>query len=139
MKRSPLILALLLGGCTLESFDVKPCSLNGQLAFRIHEIDGLFSDYQPRPMAVVVHEADGPHRFPGIWSAEYKYYGDRDNGFDRRPARKLIVYGQKLAGWDVSQPALPLQQGVKYDIFVGDGGHSGYSEFTYGARLVACS
>jgi hypothetical protein len=132
--------AFLLSGCTLESFEVEPCLLNGRVAFRIHEIDGWLSDYQPRPMSVLVLESSGPRsKFPGVWSAEFKYYSDRDNGFDSRPARKLMVYGQRLPGWDVSQTAEPLRHAERYEIVIRDSGHNGYADFSLREPLPTCS
>jgi hypothetical protein len=129
-----------LAACTPEGFDVEPCSLNGRLAFRIHQIDGWLSDYQPRPMAVLVMESNGPEsRFPGVWSAEFKFYSDRDNGFDRRPARTVMLYGKRLPGWDVSQSARPLRHGVEYEIVIRDSGRSGYAAFTFGEPLSVCT
>lgn len=91
-------------------------------------------------MKVLFRESNGPRsRYPGVWSAEFKYYSNRDNGYDRRPVRKLMVYGQRLPGWEVSQAAEPLRQGIDYEIHIGDGGHSGYAAFTSGETLPNCS
>ena len=136
----------LLSGCTLESFDVTPCLSNDKLAFRIYKINGWFSDYEPRPTNVLVLEeyqgkdfanAPTPFRWPGMWSAELRYYGD-GRASDRRFPRRLIIYGQRLAGWATEQRAKPLVRGKSYRVMIGDGGHHGESKFTAGAPLTAC-
>jgi hypothetical protein len=135
------------GGCTLEGFQVTPCQLNGQLAFRLHPIDGWFIDYQPRPMSVLVQEdLDGgngdflnsAHRRRGLWSAELKYDGD-GGVYQKRPSRQLIVYGQRLPRWEVEKAAKPLINGKNYRITIADSGRYGYADLTAGGPLPACS
>lgn len=136
-------------GCTPEGFEVTPCLLHGQLAFRIHEIEGLLSDYQPRPMSVLVledfagsHEefmgSEAPFRWPGLWSAELKYGGYDRGVYERRPSRKLIVYGQRLPHWEVAQPAKPLTDGKSYSVIMMDGGRYSQTSFTAGEPFPAC-
>ena len=129
-----------LNGCTPEGFDVAPCSLNGKLAFHIQEIDGWFRDYQPRPSSVIVlAEGYGPDStWPGMWAAELKYYGERHSQYERRPARKLIAYGQPLPGWQVGQQAKPLERGTAYWFSVDDNGHRGATRFVPGQSLKPC-
>lgn len=135
-----VVLLAPLNGCTPERFDVAACSLNGKLAFHIEEIDGWFRDYQPRPSSVsVVAEGYGPaSTWPGAWAAELKYYGERDSNYERRPARKLIAYGQALPGWQVAQRAKPLEPGTAYWFSVKDNGHRGVTGFVPGTSLKPC-
>lgn len=146
MRRAigPRILAfavcVLLPGCTPEGFNVAPCMMGGQLAFRIYPIDGWFRDYVPRPSSVVVSKVGGTRTWPGMWSAEATFNGDK-----RAFSRKLIVgnvlaYGQRLPGWDVTRPAKALSRGHKYSVLVADPkGHGGSAEFTAGEPLPLCS
>jgi hypothetical protein len=133
----------LFSACSPEGFEVTPCLLNGQLAFRVHRIEGWFTDYQPRPTRVLVLEhydgddfqkAAAPYRWPGLWSAELNH-----DAFENRPSRQLIVYGQRLPGWEVSQSARPLVRGRSYSLSISDGGRDGYADFTAGVPLPACS
>lgn len=129
-----------LNGCTPEGFDVAPCSLNGKLAFHFEKIDGWLSDYQPRPDRVIVlAEGYGPgSTWPGVWAAELKYYGERNSNLKKRPARKVIAYGQVLPGWQVGQRAKPLQTGTAYWFSARDSGRSGAVRFVAGAPLKPC-
>lgn len=129
----------LLTGCTPEGFDVAPCSLGGQLAFRIYPIDGWFRDYVPRPSSVMVGSGDGTHEWPGMWSAEAKFYGDEETFSKKLIVGQVLVYGQRLPGWEVSQPAKALQHGHKHWISMDDPkGHGGWAEFTAGEPLRTC-
>jgi hypothetical protein len=128
-----------LNSCTLEGFDIVPCSLGDALAFRIKPIRGWFSDYQLRPNSILVLTRAGPQsKYPGVWGTDLKYYSNRDNGFDRRPARTVIAYGERIIGWDVDQAPQPLQKGRKYGVSMQDGGHSGWADFVVGESLPAC-
>ena len=128
-----------LSGCTLESFEVEPCSSNGTVGFRIHKIDGWFRDYQPRPHRVLVRTRSGPgSAYPGVWSTDLKYYSDRDNGFDTRRARTHILYGQPIAGWDIDKAPQRLVHGAIYGVVIDDGGHGGWATFVAGTRLPRC-
>ena len=118
----------MLTGCQLEDFQVTPCSANGRLAFRIHEISGRLRDYRPRPGLIVVHAYEPGH---AAWSV-------RENTLAERPARKVILYGQKMSGWEVEQPPHVLRPGMKYHIYITDGGHAGNADFVANEPLPNC-
>ena len=117
-----------LTACTPEGFEVTPCSAKGLLAFRIHEISGWLSDYQPRPGLILVRAWEPG---PSEWSV-------RENTLKERQPRKVILYAQRLPGWDVEQPPHALQRGKKYHVYITDSGHSGNADFIAGEPLPDC-
>ena len=127
VRLSVSILGATLAGCSLEDFEVTPCSANGRLAFRIHEISGRLRDYQPRPgMIIVQGYGAGP-----VWSV-------RSNSLEERPARKVILYGQLFPGWEVEERPQKLRPGIKYHVYITDGGHSGNADFVVDEPLPGC-
>jgi hypothetical protein len=125
-------MVLALPGCSPESFAITACSLEGRLAFRVHEIDGLLWDYQPRPNMVLVRETSGhPQR---MWSARIN---DLEKS-DERPSRELMLYGQHLPEWEVDIPAHQLRAGKEYLVYMTDTGHSGETQFVAGEPLPKC-
>ena len=140
IHRFVLVLSVIpLSGCSLERFQIQPCQLNDKLAFRIEAIEGRFSSYQPRPHSVDVAAIDGPNsEYPGLWSTDLKYYSDRDNGYESRPERKLVIYGQTIHGWDVNGPPKSLKPGTKYYVTMSDGGHDGWGYFEAGNVTEVC-
>jgi hypothetical protein len=137
----------LTSGCSPEGFDVTPCSLDGELAFRVHPIDGWLTDYRPRPSAVLVSErydgndfekAAAAQKWPGLWAAELKDVGEQ-GAFQTRPFQNLIVHGQRLPLWEIAQAAKPLTRGKHYVASIKDGGRDGYASFVAGGLLPACS
>ena len=137
--RLMLLLPLTLSGCSLEPFEIQPCELGGSLGFRIEEIDGWFSDYQPRPVSVLIRADDNlSYREPPLWETHLKYFGPGDRIFESRPARKLITYGQRFPGWTLDQAPRALMSGQKYWVHISDGGHDGDATFEVGKTLPAC-
>jgi hypothetical protein len=126
-RLSVSILVATLAGCSLKDFEVTPCSANGRLAFRIHEISGWLRDYQPRPRMIIVH-GYGAGR---VWSV-------RENTLEERPARKVILYGQLFPGWAVEERPHKLRPGEKYHVYITDGGHSGSADFVAAEPLPDC-
>jgi hypothetical protein len=125
---APVIFFTMLTGCQLKDFDVTPCSANGRIAFRIHEISSWLRDYQPRPGLILVHAWEPG---PAAWSV-------RRNSLEERPARKVILYGQHLPGWEVEQRPHVLRPGLKYHIYITDGGHAGNADFVADEPLPEC-
>jgi len=122
------ILIALLAGCSLEGFEVTPCSAKGRPAFRIHAIPGWFRDYQPRPGLIVIQAWDGSG---AAWSV-------RENSLDERPARKVVLYGQHLAGWVVEEAPHALRPGMKYHLYMTDGGHAAQTDFVADEPVPDC-
>lgn len=125
-----LLPLLALAGCNLEPIHLSPCSVQGRLGFRVHEIEGLLWDYQPRPSWIVVR---GERSSP-VWMAHI-------NGLERlenRPERPVLLYAQRLTEWEVDVPAKRLRDGTKYRVFLNDGGRSGETYFTAGAPMPTC-
>lgn len=118
----------ILSGCQPEGFDVTPCSANGSLAFRVHEISGWLRDYQPRPGLILVRAWE---KGPVAWSV-------RVNSLEKRPERKIILYGQRLPGWEVERPPHQLRPGLTYHIYITDGGRTGNADFIADAPLPRC-
>ena len=138
---SPLfLLAILpLGGCTLESFEVTPCQAGETVGFAIAPIEGLFSDYQPRPSDISLRGDDERGwDEAAMWSAHMPMKGPEDANYRNRPSHRVIKYGQPLAGWETERPAKPLEQGQTYRVHISDGGHNGRAEFEMGKPLPAC-
>lgn len=102
--------------------------MNGLLAFRIHEISGWLGEYQLRPGLILVRATEPG---PPAW-------GVRVNRLEERPSRKVILYGQRLPGWDVEMPPQVLRPGMKYHIYITDGGRSGGAEFVAEEPLPDC-
>jgi len=127
-RLSASILVATLAGCSLEGFEITPCTANGRLAFRIHEIGGWLWDYQPRPGLIVVQAWEPAH---AAWSV-------RKNSLEERPPRKVILYGQLFPEWEVEQRPHELRSGTKYHIYITDGGHSGSADFVAGEPLPKC-
>jgi hypothetical protein len=131
--------ATILGGCSPEGFDVEPCVSASTIGFRIKDIDGWFRNYKPRPSKVLVKRAEGPgSAYPGVWSTMLEYRSDRDTGYDNRPSRALILYGQKMHGWSIDKAPETLRMGERYEVTIGDGGRMGWTRFVVGAALPTC-
>ena len=79
VRVASVVVLTMLTGCSLEDFQVTPCSANGRLAFRIHEISGWLRDYQPRPGLIIV----------GAWERGPATWAVRENSLAERPARKV--------------------------------------------------
>lgn len=129
-----------LGGCTLEGFDVTPCQAGETVGFAIAPIEGLFSDYQPRPSDIWIRSNDDRDWDKAVvWAARLPYRSTGDNeAHDTRPSRKVIVYGEQLPRWNVEHGPKPLVEGQTYSAHFTDGGHNGWAEFEYGKPLPAC-
>ncbi len=144
MRSRPSALLLLaippLGGCTLESFDVTACQAGETFGFAIAPIEGVFSDYQPRPSEIWIRSNDGSdYREAVVWAARLPYTVNGDNSaYDTRPSRQLIVYGEQLPRWNVNHGPKPLADGQAYSAHFSDGGHNGSAEFEMGKPLPAC-
>ena len=129
-----LLLAASLSSCTLESFQVEACQLGDSLGFKVVPIEGWLRDYQPRPNDLSVRTADNrSYEEAVVWATSLSY-----DDFDKRTPRKIIPYGQQIAGWEVQQYPKPLREGVRYSLSVSDGGHNGWAEFEVGKQLPAC-
>ena len=129
-----LLLAASLTSCTLESFEVEACQLDEDIGFKIAPIDGWLRDYQPRPHELHVRIADSrPYEEAVVWATSLSHVN-----FDSRIPRKIIPYGQQIAGWEVQRPPKPLSEGVRYSIWMSDGGHNGGVEFKVGKQLPVC-
>ncbi|MBU7581065.1 MAG: hypothetical protein KAF27_11470, partial [Porphyrobacter sp.] len=102
-----------LGGCSLEGFDVTPCQSGETVGFAIAPIEGVFSDYQPRPSDIWMRpQGDPKWDDAATWAAVLPMNGPDDETYHSRPSHKLITYGQPLAGWTVEHPPKPLEKGV---------------------------
>jgi hypothetical protein len=143
MRIRPFVLLFLgilpLGGCTLEGFDVTPCQAGETVGFAIAPIEGVFSDYQPRPSELWIRASnDRDYREAVVWAARLPYTINGDNSaYDTRPSRKLIIYGEQLPRWNINH-SKPLAEGQTYSAHFSDGGHNGWAEFKYGKPLPAC-
>ena len=136
-----LFLAILpLGGCSLESFKVTMCQAGETVGFAIAPIEGVFSDYQPRPSELWIRSNnDRDYREAVVWAARLPYPISGDNSaHDTRPSRKLIVYGESLPRWNVNHGPKPLVEGQAYSAHLSDGGHKGSAVFELGKPLPAC-
>lgn len=137
---SLFLLAILpLGGCTLESFEVTPCQSGETVGFAIAPIQGLFSDYQPRPSEVWIRSDDDRAWDEAVvWAARLPYTSTGDNeAHDTRPSRKLIIYGQQFPRWIVDHGPKPLVEGQTYMAHFTDGGHNGWAQVEMGKPLPA--
>ena len=128
-----------LGSCSLETFEILPCSSRGNVAFSIQPIEGWFSDYQPRPAEVQVSATeDGPGSgYPGVWRSEWRAETDYGH-LGPRPPQQLIIYGRELKGWRIVKAPEPLRPGLSYRVSMEDGGHYGSADFIAGGRLPTC-
>ena len=133
----PVFFLLLTGAPA--GFKVDPCTKNGVLGFGINGIDGWFRDYKPRPDDVSVTSPDAPHFLESVyWSTTLEQRSNRDNDLDLRPARGLVFYGQRFAGWDISTPAGALSRGKPYYVNIAAGRRMGRAGFIAGAPQPAC-
>lgn len=128
-----------LNACTLESFEVVACERGETIGFRINPIDGWLRDYEPRPESIFVRTNDNRnYEDARVWETRLNYHGPNDETFESRPARNLVLYGQKFDGWQLVQPPKPLSAGQAYRVFISDGGHNGWAEFEFGKPLPDC-
>lgn len=138
-SRLVLLAFLPLGGCTLESFDLFPCQAGETVGFAIAPIDGMFSDYQPRPYRIWIRPRDEPNfDNPPTWASDLVYDSLEDDRLKDRPALTLIRYGERMAGWDDKHAPQALVAGVSYSVHISDGGQHGWAEFEMGKPLPAC-
>lgn len=123
-----------LSSCTLENLKVEACELDDTVGFRISPIDGWVRDYQPRPDELYVRVADG-RRYENavVWATRLNH-----DDFDKRASRTLIVYGQRILGWETQQQPKPLSRRVGYAVSISDGGHHGRAKFELGKPMPAC-
>jgi len=144
MRSRPSLLLLLailpLGSCSLESFNVTACQAGEAVGFAIAPIEGVFSDYQPRPSDIWIRSNDARAWDKAVvWAARLPYTSTGDNSaHEERPSRKLIVYGEQMPRWNVEHGPKPLVQGQTYSAYFSDGGHNGWAEFEMGKPLPVC-
>lgn len=135
----PFVAIVPLSACSLRPFDVEPCEVGEIIGFRIAPIEGLFSEYEPRPTSIMVRiNDDRDDNEAQVWSVDLNYSSTDDSKYKTRPVRRFIVYGQKFAGWELEQSPKSLSKRQSYRIDISDNGHYGTALFEAGKPLPAC-
>jgi hypothetical protein len=137
----PFVLVLALSSCS-GSMDVRACLLNDRLAFELGDVPRFpFGKERPAPHHVFVQIPSDPalkdekaweQRL--MWEASYFANAKPD-----AQERSIIVYGQELAGFSVTQTPRLLRRGTAYRVRVSGGPFVGGTVFIYSPKLPACT
>ena len=122
--------------------DVRACLLSGRLAFALGDVPRLlFGKERPTPNHIYV-QIPGDPAWKDEKSWEQRLMWDTEHYARAKPEaqkRSIIVYGQKLAGFAVTQAPRTLQSGVRYRAAVSAGAFSGSTIFVYSSQLPDCN
>lgn len=135
--RIPILIAglMLLASCSPKSIPAGTCLLGSRLAFWLGETTHwFFFKTEVRPWEVTVYGPSGT-----AWETSVPYDLIENWQHTYQPKRRLVVYGERYAGWELPTKPQALEPDKKYHVEIWSDAGRGMIDMVAGRPVPQCS